>query len=219
MLNGIGVLTGAKIAGITNIFPTRYEKISGESVIDVISKDLRAENSQIRIMGISLGDYFLDRGVLHLEFVRLVENSSKGIGPNIQALIVHPKCEALKERARWEAGQEYYKEPAFFDSTTFIETDGAARIARRLCEKFGKNLEIRLYKQSPTSFVLLTSRYAFIESYNYAARGSNVPVIQIQAGSSLYKYYESHYERIWAVSDPIGKYDPFESGEKRDSKE
>jgi hypothetical protein len=210
MLNGIDVLSGAKSAGIINIFPTRYEKISGKSVIEVIQEDLQAESSQIRLMGISLGDYFLDRGVLHSSFIKLLETTShQVVKPTIRALLVHPKCETLRERARWEAGSEYYQEPAFFDSTTFIETDGAARIAKRLCEKYGALLEVRLYRQAPTAFVLLTSRFAFIEAYNYAARGSNVPIFQVQAGVSLYRHYESHFERIWSVSDSIGAYNPF----------
>jgi hypothetical protein len=215
MLNGIDVLSGAKTAGIVNIFPTRYEKVSGKSVVDVIQKDIQAESSQIGLMGISLGDYFLDRGVLHNSFIKLLETSSNSSSkPIIRALLVHPKCETLRERARWEAGTEYYQEPAFFDSTTFIETDGAARIAKRLCEKYSGILEVRLYRQAPTSFVLLTSRFAFIEAYNYAARGSNVPVFQLQAGVSLYRHYESHFERIWCVSAPIGEYNPFTTTEK-----
>jgi len=66
-----------------------------------------------------------------------------------------------------------------------------------------------LYRQAPTSFVLLTSRFAFIESYNYSARGSNVPIIQVQAGSSLYKHYDNHFENIWNVSESISEYNPF----------
>jgi len=216
MLNGIDVLTGAKSAGIINIFPTRYEKISGKSVIEVIQEDLLAENSQIRLMGISLGDYFLDRGVLHSNFIKLLETTShQTVKPSIHALLVHPKCETLRERARWEAGSEYFQEPAFFDSTTFIETDGAARIAKRLCEKYGPLLEVRLYRQAPTAFVLLTSRFAFIEAYNYAARGSNVPIFQVQAGVALYRHYESHFERIWSVAEAIGAYNPFSATDKK----
>jgi hypothetical protein len=209
MLNGIDVLRGAKIAGIVNIYPTRYEKISGKSVIDAIEEDINSESSRIRLMGISLGDYFLDRGVLHSSFSKLLDVSIRQGKPETQALLVHPKCETLKERARWEAGPDYYNEPAFYDSTTFIETDGAARIAKRLSEKHSSILSVRLYRQAPTAFVLLTSRFAFIEAYNYAARGSNVPVFQVQAGSPLYRCYESHFERIWAISTPIGEYNPF----------
>jgi gas vesicle protein len=209
MLTGIDVLQGAKIAGFTNIYPTRYEKISGKSVVDTIKDDLNSESSRIRLMGISLGDYFLDRGVLHNSFTKLLETNIHNDKPEIQALLVHPKCETLRERARWEAGPDYYNEPAFFDSTTYIETDGAARIAKRLCEKYIKILHVRLYRQAPTAFVLLTSRFAFVEAYNYSARGSNVPVFQVQAGSPLYMSYENHFDRIWSVATPIGEYEPF----------
>jgi hypothetical protein len=157
-----------------------------------------------------LGDYFLDRGVLHGTLKDLldasIQNDKK---PAIRALIVHPKSDTLKERARWEAGCEYYFTPAFYDSTTFIETDGAARIAKRLCEKYNGVLQVHLYLQAPTAFVLLTSRFAFIETYDYSARGSNVPVYQVQAGVNLYRHYDSHFERIWCVSEAINCYDPF----------
>ncbi len=209
MQEGIGVLSGAKLAGIVNIFPNRYEKVTGESVIDAIARDLRAESAQIRLMGISLGDYFLDRGVLHTTFSDIVETHRESSTFRIKALVVDPKCDNLKERARWEAGSEYYREPAFFDSTTFIETDGAARIAKRLCEKRHGLLDVRTYCQPPTAFVLLTSRFAFIEGYNYADRGSRVPLLQVAAGSPLYKAYETHFDRIWDVSRPITEYDPF----------
>ena len=209
MRKGINVLSGAKSAGIINIYPNRYENIAGKSVIEEIKNDLQTESSMICIMGISLGDYFLDRGVIHSSFINLLETKNLlEVKPKIHALIVHPKCEMLHERARWEAGPEYYYDPVFFDSTTFIETDGAARIAKRLCTKFGSILEVRLYKQAPTAFVLLTSRFAFVESYNYAARGSNVPVFQIQAGVSLYRHYESHFNRIWEDAHSINTYDP-----------
>jgi len=208
LLQGIGVLRGAKAAGIVGIYPARYILTSGVSVTDAIAEDIQVESNQIRIMGISLGDYFLDRGVLHKSFGSMLEPHDSSLTPKVRALIVNPMCDALKERARWEAGQEYSREPAFFDSTTFIETAGSARIAKRLCEKFGDHLEVRLYRQSPTAFVLLTSRFAFLEAYNYAARGSNVPVFQVQAGSPLYRHYESHFERIWSVADSVRDYEP-----------
>ena len=128
----------------------------------------------------------------------------------IKAMIVNPKCKELRERARWEAGPEYFDTPVFFDSTTFIETDGAARIAKRLYEKYKNDIEIKMYVQAPTAFVLLTSRFVFIESYSYASRGSNVPILQVKAGSSLYAHYESHFDRIWNFSESISNYQPLE---------
>jgi len=210
------IFRSANETGIVSIFPTRYGKFDGTSVIDAISQEMLVERSQIRLVGISLGDYFLDRGVLHSSFMKLLEAlGNQATKPLIRALLVHPKSETLRERARWESGSEYFQEPAFFDSTTFIETDGAVRIAKRLCEKYGAILEVRLYRQAPTAFVLLTSRFAFIEAYNYAGRGSNVPIFQVQADASLYRYYESHFERIWSVSEPISAYNPHGSLEKR----
>jgi hypothetical protein len=214
MLEGIGVLSGSKKAGIINIFPARYEKISGVSVIDTIIQEFESEKNHIKIMGISLGDYFLDRGVLNNSFLNLLKNiptraDCKGL--KIQALIVHPQSDTLKERARWEVGPDYLHEPMFFDSTTYIETDGAARIARRLHEKYNDKIDIKLYKQAPTSFVLLTSRYAFVESYNYSSRGSKVPMLQVQAGTNLYNHYEKHFDNIWSVSEFISSYDPLAS--------
>lgn len=205
MLDGIGVLSGAKAAGIAAIFPTRYEEVAGETFNGVVRQDFNEEGNHIRIMGISLGDFFLDRGALHKDFIKLIDANCLSSACKIRALIVHPKCDALRERAKWETGKECYYEPTFYASTTFIETEGAAKIAQRLCEKYGC-LDVRLYKQPPTAFVILTTRYAFVEPYHYGDRGSNAPLFQIQAGSSLYKNYESHFERIWAEADPVTTY-------------
>jgi hypothetical protein len=202
MLNGSDVLSGAKAAGIVNIYPKRYAAIGRESGIDAIKRDILVESDEIRIMGISLGDYFLDRGGLKEALLEVLQ-TEEDLGPKVRALIVHPNSHTLRERARWEAGQEFYEGDTFFESTTYIETNGAAHIAKRLCERYAGRLEARLYDQAPTAFVLLTSRYAFIEPYSYADRGSNVPVLQVQAGVSSYKHYESHFERIWNVSRPI----------------
>ena len=209
MLNGIGVLSGAKGSGIVNIFPTRYTDVAGETFIEVVKQDFQEEKDQIRIMGISLGDYFLDRGALHLDFMNILDTHCQKSDRKVRALIVHPKCEALKERAKWETSKECYYEPAFYASTTFIETEGAAKIARRLCEKYGNCLDVRLYRQPPTAFVILTTRFAFIESYHYGNRGSNAPLLQVQAGNQLYKNYEAHFERIWSEAESVASYDPF----------
>lgn len=210
LLSGISVLQGAKASGIVNIFPNRYSDCDcRDSVKDEIIKDIRSEKTLVRLMGISLGDYFLDRGGLHSDLMEVLKQTEgQELPPKIQAMLVDPHCNALKERARWEAGDEYFTEPAFFDSTTFIETDGAARIAKRLCTRYTKALEVRLYTQAPTAFLLLTSRFAFYEPYNYADRGSKVPLIQVQAGSGLYAHYASHFERIWNVGEPINRFDP-----------
>jgi hypothetical protein len=208
MLDGIDVLSGAKKAGIANIFPNRYDKVPDRSLIDTIKDDLVSETTKIKIMGISLGDYFLHRGGLHQTFIDVLNKGQNGSGPKIQTLTVNPHCEALRVRAKWEVGKQYYDDPAFYECTTFIETDGAAKIARRLCDEYKFCLQSRLYKEPPLAFVLLTSRFAFIEPYHYADRGSNVPVIQVQAGSKIYNYYEEHFDRIWESADPINSYKP-----------
>lgn len=203
-----GVFSGATASGIVNIFPNRYAPVAnGKSAVDTIKQEMEIERGTIRLMGISLGDFFLDRGNLKPNLIHILDNAFQ-TGTKIQALIVHPKSDALRERARWEAGPEYYDEPVFFDSTTYIETDGAARIARRLSEKHQNFIEVRLYRQPPIAFLMLTSRFAFFEVYTYAARGSGVPMFQIQAGAPLYGQMESHFSRIWEVAKPVREYQP-----------
>jgi hypothetical protein len=212
MIYQIDVLSGAKASGIVNIFPRRYKTITRHetprseapypSVMDVIANDIAGEKSFIWLMGISLGDYFLDRGNLHVPLMEILETKQV---PDIRALIVHPKSRALAERARWEANSRNNSD--FFVSTTFIETDGSARIAKKLCQEHS-NLKVGLYEQAPTAFVLLTTRYAFIEPYTYAARGSNVPTFQVQANSALYNNYLKHFKNVWDVSTQIDLYEP-----------
>ena len=213
MEKGIDVLSGANRTGIVNIFPNRYEPVSdvkGPTVIDEISREIQDEQTSISMMGISLGDFFLDRGQLNKIFKKVIDEKNASEGRKFRAMIVNPKCPQLWERARWEAeeGEAYMIDDDFYASTTFIETDGAAKIAKRLCRD-GKAIEVKTYEQAPVAFVLLTSRYLFLEPYSYASRGGGgVPVFQIKAGSNLYKYYESHFNRIWEKAEPISSYNP-----------
>ena len=212
MLNGINVLKGADIAGIIDIFPNRYSDCHGEETVkDMIIKDFYAEKNMIYLMGISLGDYFLDRGTFKSSLIEMLDNNQLSKSNlTIQTLLLHPKCEALRQRAKWEVGKECYNDDAFYDSTTFIETDGAARIAKRMTQKY-RTLEVKLYDQAPTTFLILTSRYAFYETYTYASRGSKVPLIKVQAGVPLYNHLQSHFERIWNDASPITKFDSIKS--------
>ena len=155
-----------------------------------------------------MGDFFLDRGVLHDPFLSRL-NSQDNTGLSIHALLAHPQDATLRERARWEAGEEFSEGNHFFDSTTFIETDGTVRIAKHLGRIHPNRLSVRLYRQAPTTYVLLTSRYAFVEGYNYARRGGQAPVLQIQSGSSLYEQFVLHFENIWKVAESIDTYNPW----------
>lgn len=222
--NDISVLSGAQKSGIVNIFPNRYERIAGGSLHECIINEFTDTNEPICILGISLGDYFLDRGVMHKCFIDLIkqkhadkDNVCKDTNnktTHIKALIVDPKCRALIERAFWEAGPEYCQNAeAYMDSTTYIETDGAARISHRLQNKYG-SLEVRCYDQAPTCFLLLTENYVFVENYTYAARGSSCPNLQIKARTDLYKLYKSHFDNIWECATPIEKYNPSEALDK-----
>jgi hypothetical protein len=211
--NDIAVLSGAQKSGIVNIFPNRYETIAGGSLNDCIIKEFESTKSHICIMGISLGDYFLDRGVMHKHFMNLIQRQAakkdgecNDDGIHIRALIVDPNCRALIERAFWEAGPEYCQDAkAYVDSTTYIETDGAARIARRLENNFS-SLEVKTYTQAPTCFLLLTERYAFVENYTYASRGSSCPNLQITEGKPLYDLYKKHFDNVWKKATSVKEY-------------
>lgn len=207
MEEGINVLSGAKLAGIVNIFPTRYREVSGVKAADVIAEDIQNEIGCLRLMGISLGDFLLDRGALHDPFEALLKSQDKS-SLKIQILLAHPQDQKMRERARWEAGETFFEGNSYFDSTTYIETDGTVRIAKHLCRNHPNRLSARLYKQAPTTYVLLTNQFAFVESYNYADRGGHSPVLQIQSGSALYAQYEKHFENIWNAAESIDTYDP-----------
>lgn len=218
--NDIAVLSGSHKIGIVNIFPNRYESIVGGTLNDQILQEFTDSKEEIRILGISLGDYFLDRGVMHKVFIDLIKGQlsrkdssckdAQDQNPRIKALIVDPKCSALIERAFWEAGPEYCQNAeAYMDSTTYIETDGAARIAHRI-QKNLPLLEVRCYTQAPTCFLLMGDNYAFVENYTYAARGSSCPNLQIKAKTKLYDLYKSHFDNIWESATPIEIYNTSE---------
>jgi hypothetical protein len=229
--NHISFISGAHRAGIVNIFPNRYSTIGEKSLNAWIESEFERaveDGSTISIMGISLGDYFLDRGYMHKTFIKILPlmKQKHPDKKQVRALIVDPKCDALLERARLEVADIYMDTDekridfhenmdAYKDSTTYIETDGAARIAQRICKLDKVSLEAKFYSQAPTCFLFLTNRYAFVENYTYASRGSSTPIIQIEKGIDtdfvkLYELYEQHFENIWKDATSIGQYKSYD---------
>lgn len=200
MITGMEILAGAKTSGIVNIFPTRSEPNLGKSFFDVVSDEISIEETKIRIMGISLGDYFPDGGRLHNKLHSILEDQNKA-KLEIQVLFINPECDALKMRAGFESKSHY----AY--SSTYLGAVGTAKISKELCKNY-KNLKCKIYQEPPLAYVLLTSRFAFIEPYNYAGRGSNVPIVQVQEGSYIYKSYSNHFDNIWEKSKNIFEYQP-----------
>lgn len=200
MIMGMDILAGAKKSGLVNIFPTRYEQNLGKSFINVVSDDISKEETKIKIMGISLGDYFPDAGRLHNKLHSILEDKNKE-KLEIQALFINPECDALKERSIFESKSIYTC------SSTYLGADSTAKISKEWCRNY-KNLKCKIYQEPPLAFVLLTSRFAFIEPYNYAGRGSNVPMMQVQEGSPIYESYSKHFDNIWEKSKTIFEYQP-----------
>ncbi|UCC68657.1 MAG: hypothetical protein JSV79_01590, partial [Armatimonadota bacterium] len=108
----------------------------------------------------------------------------------------------------WEAGEDFYRDPLFYDSTTFVETDGCARKTKYLRQNHGDRFDARLYQQAPVSFVVMTSSHLYVEQYHYAGRGSNAPVLEVEAGSPVYTAYAKHFEGLWRRARPIEDYNP-----------
>jgi hypothetical protein len=196
----VGLFETAHAGGILNIYPDRRRAMVA------LEQALSGASGEVRIAGISLGDFFLDRGQLCLTVQRLLDDDGRPV--RMRCLLADPAGPELRERARWEAGEEFCHNPLFYDSTTFVETDGCARKAKFVRHKHGERFEARLYCQAPISFVVLTNSRLYVEQYHYAGRGSNAPLLEVDASSPLYRVYVDHFEGLWRRARPVEDYDP-----------
>jgi hypothetical protein len=197
---GVELFRAAQAGGIRNIYTDRGKGMQA------LREAIAQAKGEVRIIGISLGDFFLDRGLLCSAVREILDDADSEV--RLRCLLADPQGTELRERARWEAGEEFCYDPVFYNSTTFIETDGCARMAQYLCEKHHERLDARLYAQAPVSFVVLTPTRLFVEQYHYAGRGSNAPLLEADANSAIHKAYERHFEGLWRRARPISGFDP-----------
>ncbi len=116
--------------------------------------------------------------------------------------MLDPDSEAAKEKARREESYTYRDD--FYQATSaYNELIAANRKAESLMKRYPNKIQLKLSNVYPLCFLVITKDTMFMEPYNYAHRGSEVPVLEItrarenHAEHDLFKIYEEHFESLW----------------------
>lgn len=207
----VAITSGAIESGLSAVYSER------EQAIDEIGTLLSQANNgdELRIVGISLGDFLCPHGRLYR---RLVD--ALGAGMNVKALLLDMDAEAAHTRAQREEGSDG-RAPVFrsadwegwYHATRcYDELKTASDVARTYVAKYTGSangcFESRLYRLSPLCFVAIVGTTMFLESYHYAGRGGEAPILKISAGttrsgkrSRLFEIYTRHFDVLWNLSD------------------
>jgi hypothetical protein len=85
----------------------------------------------------------------------------------------------------------------------YNELIAAHRKAESLKKHYPDKIQLKISNVYPLCFLAIIKDTAFTESYNYAHRGSEVPVLEIMRAKEnhvehdLFKIYEEHFESLW----------------------
>ncbi|MFZ2412575.1 MAG: hypothetical protein WAW23_13465 [Candidatus Methanoperedens sp.] len=183
-------------SGLVTVHATR------ESALNRLKEKINQTNDEttIKLCGISLGDFLLERGKLHKLFVECLDKKNNF---KFEVIILDADSEAAKERARREEPDTYCDE-GYEATGAYNELIAARKKAESLQKRYNKDkLELKTSNVYALCFLATIKDTMFMEPYNYARRGSEAPVLEIKrsdeehAEHDLFKIYVGHFESLW----------------------
>ena len=193
-----------------------YEKILGprsldSKTVDRISDVLDSSTGEILLQGIGLREFFGDKG--YADILRKMLNENRKI--QIKALLVNPNSDFAKARAIAEDGivfddDEVFKSgPLYSDSWRSMNM--IASIKKKSLDLSSFSLDVKFVNHWPSSYLIMTEKYTFIESYQFAnlqniygesSFDGLVPMMQLKSKSDYGRILRNHFEYIWSGSNP-----------------
>ena len=193
-----------------------YEKILGprsldSKTVDRISDVLDSSTGEILLQGIGLREFFGDKG--YADILRKMLNENRII--QIKALLVNPNSDFAKARAIAEDGivfddDEVFKSgPLYSDSWRSMNM--IASIKKKSLDLSSFSLDVKFVNHWPSSYLIMTEKYTFIESYQFAnlqniygesSFDGLVPMMQLKSKSDYGRILRNHFEYIWSGSNP-----------------
>jgi len=213
----VAITSGALQSGLSAVYSYRDEAL--QKIARSLS--IAGKGSEVRILGISLGDFLCPHGRLYPDVTQALDR-----GVNVKALLLDLTCEAAMTRAeREEISEDTPKQRGadwrewYRNTQCYNELKTASDVARRYVTAYtGKEhgdirmgrFECRAYPLAPLCFLAVTDDRMYLESYHYAGRGGEAPILKIAksgavpGGSSrLFEIYSKHFDNVWALAVPI----------------
>ena len=222
----VSIVGGAIESGLAAVYSSR------DDVNRAIQEEMERmpPKSELKLLGISLGAFLCPHGALHGEFRKLLERSDV----KIEAIILDTESQAGIERAKLEEPRFFKNvkdERTAYEKTRChnelkTATDFAKDLADRCYYRDQSNLQpinsdedapnepkvnakfsYGVYSIAPLCYLVIFDDYMFLESYHYAGRGGEAPVLKIGRHSgdsrettSLFRIYENHFKVMKKLS-------------------
>ncbi|MBI4338508.1 MAG: hypothetical protein HY680_00985 [Chloroflexi bacterium] len=198
-------------SGIEQVYSGR-----DEAAVDITRDLTNADNSQIRLIGISLNDFVMGMDVNLVKVWSQIQDYIAGAkaiahpdrGLDIRVLIIDPACFGAKLREEAEKRQQ--GGPVVHLTQ---DVEGAARALYRLestaadkSKTTHVTLECRLYRLPPLLFLCWTDSVCYVQQYHFWSRRDNrtpMPVLKFlksDVSDTAYPYHDEmkqHFEWIW----------------------
>lgn len=213
----VEIARGAVESGITAVFSNRLEALT--QIKEALEKAASGEHPHwsaghpvtgeeqvpvVDLVGISLGDFLCPHGFLYGTVRDIVEDPESRI--RFRVLIVDHTSEVALERARREEPHHFAAGGGGYEKTKcHDELKTATHVADGYMERFSERFKYRTYAIAPLCFVVVVGETMFMESYHYAGRGGEAPMLKIalhpSRGSSslsnLFQIYRRHFDALW----------------------
>ena len=189
-LHMVGTSRSAWECGIVNIFQSRS---IAKDRIKVLMKN---EKKEIRLIGISLRDFFHAGNDYYTVLREISSNKHDDGNISIKALLLDPLCEQGVLRSQRE-------EPGIERGNLYSEVVTSLRSIDRLKEN-GALIDVRLYQASTNCFAIQGDEGVLIEQYHYGSAepdatilGGKIPLLEFHKKSPTFQEIKGHFDYIW----------------------
>lgn len=213
-------LQAMEVSGITAIYSSRAE--AAKAIASALRTPAKTE---IRLLGVSLNDFFLDQGELNGVWTELKEliNGTVRLPDScphlhIRVLMVDPNSFGAQIRSYAETQSDEMivgrLSSDVLNAARALEK--LERLARQKQPDTHVTFEARVYRLSPTMFLCHVDHTCFVQQYHYwtkRLKGTPIPVLEYNTQPSARDAYPMHHElaahfdMVWNVaSTPIGEF-------------
>ena len=212
-------LQAMKASGIIAIYSSRAD--AAKAIASALRTPTKTE---IRLLGISLNDFFLDQGELNGVWTELKEliNGSVRLPDSahlhVRVVMIDPNSFGAQMRSYAETQSDEFLvgrlSSDVLDAARALEK--LERLANQKQEDTHVTFEARVYRLSPTMFLCHVDHTCFVQQYHYwtkRLKGTPIPVLEYSAQPTARDAYPMHHElgehfdMVWDfASTPISEF-------------
>jgi hypothetical protein len=221
----LGILPKVKECQIENIFERRRKNPDFKKEL-IRQFDNTKDGEEILLMSNSLRDFFITRQDRDDYLNAIFEMLKRGI--KLKILLLDPTSQAARDRALVEE-RKRVESKGYINSTLFTEIKKVAEwlhnppqdldLDEDIREKIENKIEVRFFPYDPTTQLIITDKFTFIEQYHRGGGkeirkelkkekisqidcfGGFVPVLMVDNSASYAKLMKSHFKNIWNSKD------------------